>query len=152
MTKKSAPEKTPASILQQDPESVLAFIQNKVQQLTKLNQIWQAEISNDLAKHTRIANFRDGYLIVECDSAAWATRLRYILPDITQKLLKHPGLRDLTHIEWNIQPLFHPPNTQLNQPPPMLSRTSAKLLKNAAGNIHVKPLQEALLRIAKHEK
>lgn len=152
MIKKSAPEKSPASILQQDPESVLAFIQKKVQQLTKLNKIWQAEISNDLEEHTRIANFRDGYLIVECDSAAWATRLRYILPDITQKLLKHPDLRDLTHIEWNIQPLFHTPNAQLSPLPPLLSSASAALLKNAAGNIHVKPLQEALLRIAKHEK
>ncbi|WP_342146740.1 DUF721 domain-containing protein [Rickettsiella endosymbiont of Aleochara curtula] len=152
MTKKSAPEKTPANILQQDPESVLAFIQNKVQQLTKLNHIWQAEISGDLAEHTRVANFRDGYLIVECDSAAWATRLRYTLPDITQKLLKHPDLRDLTHIEWNIQPQFHAPNIQLSQLPPVLSHASAALLKNAADNIQVKPLQEALLRIAQHEK
>ncbi len=152
MTKKSAPEKTPANILQQDPESVLAFIQNKVQQLTKLNRIWQAEISGDLAEHTRVANFRDGYLIVECDSAAWATRLRYTLPDITQKLLKHSDLRDLTHIEWNIQPQFHAPNTQLSQLPPVLSHASAALLKNAADNIQVKPLQEALLRIAQHEK
>lgn len=152
MTKKSAPEKTPANILQQDPESVLAFIQNKVQQLTKLNHIWQAEISGDLAEHTRVANFRDGYLIVECDSAAWATRLRYTLPDITQKLLKHSDLRDLTHIEWNIQPQFHAPNTQLSQLPPVLSHASAALLKNAADNIQVKPLQEALLRIAQHEK
>lgn len=152
MTKKSAPEKTPANILQHDPESVLAFIQNKVQQLTKLNHIWQAEISGDLAEHTRVANFRDGYLIVECDSAAWATRLRYTLPDITQKLLKHSDLRDLTHIEWNIQPQFHAPNTQLSQLPPVLSNASAALLKNAADNIQVKTLQEALLRIAQHEK
>jgi hypothetical protein len=152
MTRKLAPEKTPANILQHDPESVLAFIQSKVQQLTKLNQIWLAEISSDLAEHTRVANFRDGYLIIECDSAAWATRLRYTLPDITQKLLKHPDLRDLTHIEWNIQPLFHTPHTQLSQLPLMLSSTSAEILKNTADNIHVKPLQEALLRIAQHEK
>ena len=152
MAKKSAPEKTPASILQHDPESVLAFIQSKVLQLIALNKIWQTEITRDLAEHTRVANFRDGYLIIECDSAVWATRLRYILPDITQKLLKHRDLRDLTHIEWNIQPLFHTPNTQLSQPPPMLSSASAALLKNAADTIQVKPLQEALLRIAQHEK
>jgi hypothetical protein len=151
MAKKPAPEKTPANILQQDPNSVLAFIQSKVLQLTKLNQIWQAEISSDLAEHTRVANFRDGYLIIECASAAWATRLRYSLPDITQKLLKQPDLRDLTHIEWNIQPQFHTPNAQLSQLPPVLSSASAELLKNAADNIQVKPLQEALLRIAQHE-
>lgn len=151
MIKKPAPEKTPVNILQQDPESVLAFIQNKVQQLTKLNQIWQVEILTELSEHTRVANFRDGYLIIECDSAAWATRLRYTLPDITQNLLKHPDLRDLTHIEWNIQPLFHTSNTKLSQPPPLLSSASAELLKNAADNIKAKSLQEALLRISKYE-
>lgn len=151
MIKKPAPEKTPVNILQQDPESILAFIQNKVQELTKLNQIWQVEIPAELSEHTRVANFRDGYLIIECDSAAWATRLRYILPDITQKLLKHPNFRDLTHIEWNIQPLFHAQNTQLSQLPPTLSSASAELLKNAADAISVKSLQEALLRIAQHK-
>jgi hypothetical protein len=118
MIKKPVPEKTPVNILQQDPESVLAFIQNKVQQLTKLNQIWQVEIPIELSEHTRVANFREGYL---------------------------------THIEWNIQPLFHAQNTQLSQLPPTLSSASAELLKNAADAIPVKSLQEALLRIAQHK-
>jgi hypothetical protein len=131
---------------------MLAFIQNKVLQLTKLNQIWQAEISSDLAAQSRIANFREGYLIIECASAAWATRLRYLLPDITAKLIKYTELRDLAHIEWNIQPLFHTPNSQQNAAPLALSSASAQLLKNTAEDIKVKPLQEALLRIAQHEK
>lgn len=152
MPKKPAPEKTLANILQHDPESVLAFIQNKVLQLTKLNQIWQTEIASDLAKQSRVANFREGYLIIECASAAWSTRLRYLLPDITAKLTKYPELRDLTHIKWNIQPLFHMPNSSLNIASLELSSTSAKLLKNAAEHIKIKSLQEALLRITQHEK
>lgn len=152
MTKKSAPEKTLAGILQQDPQSVLAYIQNKVTQLKKLNQIWQVEISADLAEHTRVANFREGYLIVECDSAVWATRLRYLLPDVTANLLKHPDLRDLTHIEWNIQPQFHATSSQHSKIAPLISSASAQLLKNAADNITVKSLQEALLRISSNEK
>jgi hypothetical protein len=152
MTKKSAPEKTLAGILQQDPQGVLAYIQNKVTQLKKLNQIWHVEISADLAEHTRVANFREGYLIVECDSAAWATRLRYLLPDITANLLKHPDLRDLTHIEWSIQPQFHATSSQHSKIAPPISSASAQLLKHAADNITVKSLQEALLRISKNQK
>lgn len=151
MVKKLAPEKTPANILQNDPESVLAFIQNKILQLTTLNQIWQTEISKDLAGQTRVANFREGYLIIECASAAWATRLRYQLPDITEKLIKYTELRDLTHIEWNIQPLFHTDRAQLRTAPLVLSAVSSQLLTHAAHHIKVKPLQEALLRIAKHK-
>ena len=88
MTKKPSTEKTLTNILEHDPASVLAFIQSKVQQLINLNQIWRTVIPNELNEHTRVANFREGYLIIECDSAAWATRLRYLLPDIKQKLLK----------------------------------------------------------------
>lgn len=139
-------------IMQHDPASVLAFIQSKVQQLIKLNQIWQAAISNQLNEHTRVANFREGYLIIECDSAAWATHLRYLLPDIKQKLLKHPDFADLVQIEWSVQPAFHTQPTQLKSLPFALSSTNAELLKNAADNIRIKSLQEALLRIAEHVK
>lgn len=151
MSKQLTPEKTPTNILQHDPESVLAFIQNKVIQLTKLNAIWQAEVSSDLAAQSRVANFREGYLVIECASAAWATRLRYLLTDITAKLIKYNELRGLTHIEWNIQPLFHSSHAKLNIAPLTLSSASAQLLKNTADTIKVKPLQEALLRIAQHK-
>lgn len=150
MIKKLSPEKTPANILQHDSAGVLALIQNKVQQLIKLNQIWQVEIPSELSEHTRVANFREGYLIIECDSAAWATRLRYLLPDMKRTLLNYPDLRDLTQIEWTIQPAFHIQPTQLNALPPILSSTNAELLKNAADTISVKSLQKALLRIAEH--
>ena len=151
MLKSSSPEKTLTHILQHDPESVLAFIQNKILQITKLNQIWQAEISLDLAAHSRVANFREGLLIIECASAAWATRFRYLLTELSEKLTKYPELRDLTHIQWNIQPHFHTHSPKPRRTTaPALSSTSAQLLKNAAHHIKLKSLQEALLRIAQH--
>lgn len=152
MLKKPSPEKTPVNIFQHDPEGVLAFIQNKVQQLIKLNQVWQLAIPSELHGHTHVANFREGYLIIECDSAAWATRLRYLLPDIKQQLLNYPDLRDLIQIEWYIQPEFHAQPLQLTSFPPILSSTNAELLKNAAETIRIKSLQEALLRITEHVK
>lgn len=152
MHKKSIPEQTLAGIFQQDPESVLAFIQKKVAQLKKLNQIWQEVVAADIAEHSRVANFRDTYLIIECDSAAWATRLRYTLPEIRQKLRSYPDLQGLSHIEWSIQPHFHHTTSSLSRLPPRLSSASAQLLKNTANSIPVKPLQEALRRIAKNEK
>lgn len=152
MIKKPSPEKTLTNILQYDPASVLAFIQSKVQQLISLNQIWQTAILNELNEHTRVANFREGYLIIECDSAAWATRLRYLLPDIKQKLLTYPDLHNLVQIEWSIQPAFHTQAMPLKPLPLTLSDTNAALLKNAAETIRTKPLQEALLRIAEHVK
>lgn len=152
MIKKAVPEKTIVGIFHQDPESVLGFIQKKVTQLTKLNQLWHVSIAADIAEHSRVANYRDGCLIIELDSAAWATRLRYILPEITPKLLIHPDLQDLSDIEWYIQPHFYSAAIQRNKVSPVLSNASAQLLKNAAGNIKVKSLQEALLRVSENEK
>lgn len=152
MTKKPSPEKTLTNILEHDPASVLAFIQSKVQQLINLNQIWRTVIPNELNEHTRVANFREGHLIIECDSGAWATRLRYLLPDIKQKLLNYPDLHPLVQIEWGIQPEFHTQPIPLKSLPLTLSDTNAELLKNAAETIRTKPLQEALLRIAEHVK
>lgn len=153
MIKKPYPEKTLTNILQDDPASVLAFIQSKAQQLISLNHIWQTVISsNELNEHTRVANFRKGDLIIECDSAVWATRLRYLLPDIKQKLLNYPDLHSLVQIEWRIQPAFHTQPMPLKLFPLTLSNTNAELLKNTAETIRTKPLQEALLRIAEHVK
>ncbi|OJA00104.1 hypothetical protein BEV13_04435 [Rickettsiella grylli] len=136
--------------MQDDSESLLAFIQAKVVQLNRLNQIWHTEMGS-LGEHTRIANFREGHLIIECASAAWATQLRYRLPTITEQLIHYDALRDLKQIEWNIQPHFHPIHSISRSAPPPLSSSSAQLIKNAAQHIKIKSLQHALLRIARHE-
>ncbi len=139
--------KTIDSILQQDPHSILGLIQLKVSELKKINQLWQAEISPDIAQHSRVANLREGCLVIEIDSAAWAFRLRYLLPDLTKKLIKYPMLNTLKHIEWYIQPQFHLSSKPIKQMP-ILSDHSAHLLRNTAMNIKIKQLQDALVRLS----
>lgn len=141
--------KTIDSILQQDPHSILGFIQLKVSELKKINQLWQAKISPDIAQHSRVANFREGCLVIEIDSAAWATRLRYLLPDLTKKLVKYPMLNTLKHIEWYIQPNFYP-CAEKKPLMPALTAASSQLLQIAAENITVKSLQTALTRLSRN--
>ena len=146
---KPIPEKTLDTILnQQDPQSILGFIQKKVLQLNQLNDIWQKNWP-DLAQHSRIANFREGCLVIEVDNAAWATRLRYIIPDLTRKLVKHTALNSLKHIEWYIQPTSQTTSPR-NRSAPVLSDHSAQLLKNTALTVRMKQLQEALIRLSKN--
>jgi len=145
---KTSHEKTLDTILQQqDPQSILGTIQNKVLALQQISQVWKKEISADLSQHTRVANFRDRCLVIEIDNATWATRLRYLIPDLINTLLKYPTLKSLKHIEWTIQPHFHPPAKQRYEKP-VLSDASATLLRNTARNINVATLQEALLRLS----
>lgn len=149
MQSKPIPEKTISHILQQDPQSILGFIQKKVMELNRLNAIWQAENTADLAQHSRIANFRDSCLVIEVDNAAWVTRLRYLLPDLTKKLVKHPALNTLKKIEWYIQPAFYPP-AKGQRLTPVLTAASAQLLQTAAENIKVKALQAALAKLSRN--
>lgn len=144
---KPIPEKTLDTILnQQDPQSILGFIQKKVLQLNQLNDLWQKNWP-ELAQHSRIANFREGCLVIEVDNAAWATRLRYLIPDLTRKLVKQSALNSLKHIEWYIQP-HSPTVSPRNRLAPVLSDHSAQLLKNTALSIRMKQLQEALIRLS----
>ena len=117
--------------------------------LNKLNALWQAENSAELVQHSRVANFRDNCLVIEVDNAAWVTRLRYLLPDLTQQLVKHSALKTLKKIEWYIQPRFHPP-AESKPATPVLAAASAQLLQTAAESIKVKALQTALFRLSKN--
>jgi hypothetical protein len=142
-------EKTLDTILnQQDPHSILGFIQKKIQQLNQLNEIWRKNYP-DLAQHSRIANFREDCLVIEIDNAAWATRLRYLIPDLIIQLAQHSTLNNLKHIEWYIQPSYQI-ISQSRPLAPILSDTSAQLLQNTASTIRMKPLQEALIRLAEN--
>ena len=149
MKSKPIPEKTLTHIFQQDPQSILGFIQQKVMQLNRLNEIWKTENSAELVQHSRVANFRDGCLVIEVDNAAWVTRLRYLLADLSKQLVKHPALKTLQKIEWYIQPNFYPPAA--SKPlTPVLTTASAQLLQTAAENIKVKELQTALVKLSKN--
>ncbi|GAA5194305.1 DUF721 domain-containing protein [Ferrimonas gelatinilytica] len=67
----------------------------------------------DPAMHTqfRIANLRDGKLVLELTSAAWATRLQYQRLDILSQL-RQQGFPMLTTIEFKVNPAL----SRLSQP------------------------------------
>ena len=146
---KSLSSKTIDSFLHQNPQGILGFIQKKVSELKKINQLWQIEVSADLVQHSRVANFREGCLVIEVDSAAWATRLRYLIPDLNKNLVKNPLLNTLKHIEWYIQPNFYP-CTEKKPLMPALTTASSQLLQIAAENIKIKSLQTALTRLSRN--
>lgn len=146
---KSLTSKTFDKILQQDPHSMLGFIQKKVDALKKINQLWQTEISTDLAQHSRVANFREDCLVIELSSAVWATRLHYLVPELTKKLLVYPQLRLLKKIEWYIQPDFYPPIKKRELLLPTLTTASSELLMATANAIQNKLLKCSLTRLSR---
>ena len=59
---------------------------------------WHRFVGDSLAQHTEVVELRDGVLIVQCDSTAWATELRRLRTEILTRILdEYPevGLREL---------------------------------------------------------
>ncbi len=96
--------KRPTEILASNQSGTLQLIYAKAAQLTTLNKIWRTQIDETLAQHTQVANYREGCLVIEVSSPVWATRLRYGIPDLLQKLRALNEFAGLTRIEWYVKP------------------------------------------------
>lgn len=70
----------------------------QLQQLEQLNNLLQDFLESELKPHSRVANLRDGCLVIQVDNSAWATRLRYALPHLLQQFRtvgNMPALRSI---------------------------------------------------------
>lgn len=59
---------------------------------------WAELVGETTAPHTRVVELRDGILIVQCDSTAWATELRRMRAPILTRILElypEAGIDDL---------------------------------------------------------
>lgn len=125
-------------------------IKEKLRLLSELNQLWPNEVEDSLAQHSRIANWRDQCLVIEVDSSAWATRLRYSIPDLLKKLRHHRALKQLKTIEWYINPTAQASSSEPTRPPLNISTTAAKLITEIADFTQHERLKQALLKLGKH--
>ncbi|WP_341502935.1 DciA family protein [Gallaecimonas sp. GXIMD4217] len=83
--------------LAQRPGSGVADLQQRALLLRRLNQAYAKLVGEPLASQSRVANLRQGTLVIEVASAAWLTRLRYqreeLLSQFRQQI--HPSLTSL---------------------------------------------------------
>lgn len=142
------PEKTLNELVGTQLNS-LGCIKEKILQLQRLNAIWQQYIDNIIAQHCKIANYREGILIIVADSSVWSMRLRYLIPDLLIKLRNHPEFRSLKNIEWFIKPTEETP-TKTTQSLLKLSSNNAEMIQSIAEGIENKQLQKALLKLTQH--
>ncbi|WP_154124516.1 DUF721 domain-containing protein [Grimontia hollisae] len=78
-------------------------IHQRAMALAKLNQQVQAVLPPASAKQCRVANYRDGILVLECGSSTWATRLNYDRQTLMSSLRQGP-LPSLMTIEIKVNP------------------------------------------------
>lgn len=145
-------EKKPIDFLERDFAGSLTGLIHKTQQLQQLNHAWKSCIDPTLAEHTQVANLRNGCLIIEVESSAWATRLRFAIPEIQKRLQTSSELRNLKNIEWYIQPAENTTRPIKQHAPLQLSENNAQLIEDTAAHITNKKLRDVLQQLAKHKK
>lgn len=126
---------TPARLLEQ------------VHRLQSLNALLRACLDTEAAPHIQVADLSADRLVVHADSAAWATRLRYLAPQLLRCLHKTPQLTNVRHLDIRVIPHGQPTTSVAH--PAVLSADSASILESAAAGISDPPLRTALKRLAR---
>lgn len=126
-------------------------IVHKIEQLSKLNRIVHQKLDQELAKHCRVANLRDGILVLTTTSPTYGHRLRFEQGILLTLLRADPAFCHLKSIQTRVQPplarsLTHPSLPVF--PIPVLSNQAMTTIEAVALNMPTPKLQQALLRLA----
>lgn len=131
----------------------LKAIGKHLETVTKANAQLKKILATPLADHCYAVNIRQGCLMIKTDSAAWATTIRYQLPDILQQLRQYPALAGLRSIDFYVDPA----TAVVPQQPALdnglsISTKTAELLRQTAEKIVDPDLKKILLHLTTHAK
>jgi len=108
----------------------------------------RALLPHDLASECRVANVRDQVLTVHINNAAWATRLRFLVPGLIESLRRLADFTSVDEIRLKVVPVADVASpahgTEKRRPP-----DGVPLLELASSVDHA-DLRGAILRLAAH--
>jgi len=144
---------------------------NKLYQHAKdicaLNEKLHKHLAPSLRSHCNVANYSDETLTVNADTSAWASKLRYCIPDILEFAKLECGLTNLKTVRVRVSPIHHKANqsktdqsktdqSKFSGTNPTrkarLSKKSADFIKNVAESINDPVLRKSILKISTHGK
>jgi hypothetical protein len=133
----------------QPPQSSLARLINRASLQDAWTNQLRALLPQDLASECRVANVRDQVLTVHINNAAWATRLRFLIPGLLESLNRLADFTSVTEVRLKVVPLVldvaHSPSRVETL------RAPARFpLLDLANGIDDGALQRAILRLAAH--
>lgn len=118
----------------------------------ELEQRLLSRLPTPLRDHCRVGCIRNNTLIILVDSAAWATRLRFLAPQLVNQLSRD-GSVTLSKLEVRIRPQ----NGPAGSPPAVrtasgLSAENAALITSLARSVGDEKLSRALQRLARRRR
>ncbi|CAL7960735.1 conserved hypothetical protein [Gammaproteobacteria bacterium] len=90
--------------------SPLAKLIKKNQDTRNLASVFQSMLDASLAKNCQFANLEGSVVNVTVKNAAWATRIRYAIPDMLKNLRTQPEFRMITSIRYFVDRPTHAAN------------------------------------------
>ncbi|MGB5202239.1 MAG: DUF721 domain-containing protein [Sedimenticolaceae bacterium] len=121
----------------------LKFLEREISaQNALLNQIRRL-LPADLALHCRAAQIREGLLVLHVDSPVWATRLRYLAPELLSLMRPdHAALREVA-----VKVLVERESCRPRHRPPQHSALAASIIYDSAQDTKHPQLRAALERL-----
>ena len=145
--KSSKPSKALGDILS-DQGSTLANLMKRANQALNVEQFVLQHLDADARAHCQLVTVRRHTLVLQTETAAWATRIRFQQAEVVKQLKQTPAFSEITRIEVKIRPQAKRQKEPQRAKP--LSSDSAHFLTETADSFGDDPLAEALKRLAKH--
>jgi hypothetical protein len=92
--------KTIGEILEKN--TALEKLVRKTHTSKNLAFIFRSMLDAGFAKHCHFAHLKDSVLTITVTNAAWATRLRYAIPDMVKNLSTQPEFKQVTTIRYSV--------------------------------------------------
>lgn len=134
------------ALLNADDGHIRRLLQQS-QWLAELTDKLRCHLAPSIAAHCRAANLRSGVLVLQTDSPAWATRLRYHIPALRETLRDH-GLDQIRAVRVSVVPAEKVPALSPARRA-RLSASTSSLILQAAEATDDPALRDALTRLAR---
>lgn len=104
--------KTIVEILRTNNNKIFAQLINKNHDLESLTRIFRNAVDPEAAKNCRLASVDNRVLHLAVKNAAWASRMRYQLPELLKNLRTQPEFHTITSIKYFVERQFTAPSTK----------------------------------------
>ncbi len=132
-------------------ESQLQVLQ-QAKQLRAITQALHEQLPESAHPHCQVCYLNASHLILSIDNSAWATRIRYSIPQLQQTLIAQGLIHTKQVIRIKMIPAQNKNQTSQLPPPLLLSKDNAALLIETAESMSDEMLKKALLKLARHTK
>jgi hypothetical protein len=119
-------------------------------QIQHLTQALRQQLPAPMADHCRVANLRDGTLVLAADSPAWSSKIRFHADKLLKTLNKKFNL-GVSKVRIIVVPEAALPKKKPLQRTP-ISAATASLLEQCAESEHDPALRAALLRLSRRNR